>query len=535
MSFLRFYNNTLFSDCNIKYEQLTSSQDHILSFPIHKLVMSNCSKFIYEYCSTNKEVNEITLPSLFSSFSSITDIKSTIEIVLKYCYSNQELSIIENDITIDNIISILELSDYLKIDSLTSHIDNMISTTFFSSLFDKDKYSLLKAAIKFNLHKVKDKTISNIISSISISDGKILELDYDTFKEVISSDEIPNREKEIYDIILSYISNHKEDTCSDKEKIRELLKCVRYSYMSHKELKEIKGDSIMNDNIDLILEAMSVKLNVYETVSENDITLINIKPRIKNESKSPLRHTNKKSLEGISPIVPTFKDINENNSINDLVRMEQFEFSEENNNKNINERSIGQIISEKIISIPYDDIYHKDILYYIGTKGNTVEYENPTMSKVSVSSSSEVKGDINEFVGRNIVNIRTENKNESYFTVDLGEGRYVIPSSYAIRNRNGTTHIMLNWSFEGSMDNKTFDIIDRRNLNSGIVKYNIEKIQSLLKTPGNISHWKIENNERKAYRYFRIKQMGKNSSGNYILCLSGIELYGECIGEDWFK
>ena len=144
-------------------------------------------------------------------------------------------------------------------------------------------------------------------------------------------------------------------------------------------------------------------------------------------------------------------------------------------------------------------------MYYIGTKGNTVEYENPTMSKVSVSSSSEVKGDINEFVGRNIVNIRTENKNESYFTVDLGEGRYVIPSSYAIRNRNGTTHIMLNWSFEGSMDNKTFDIIDRRNLNSGIVKYNIEKIQSLLKTPGNISHWKIENNERKAYRYFRIK------------------------------
>ena len=326
MSFLRFYNNTLFSDCNIKYKQLTSSQDHILSFPIHKVVMSNCSKFIYEYCSTNKEVNEITLPSLFSSFSSITDIKSTIEIVLKYCYSNQELSIIENDITIDNIISILELSDYLKIDSLTSHIDNMISTTFFSSLFDKDKYSLLKAAIKFNLHKVKDKTISNIISSISISDGKILELDYDTFKEIISSDEIPNREKEIYDIVLSYISNHKEDTCSDKEKIRELLKCVRYSYMSHKELKEIKGDSIMNDNIDLILEAMSVKLNVYETVSENDITLINIKPRIKNESKSPLRHTNKKSLEGISPIVPTFKDVNENNSINDLVRMEQFEF-----------------------------------------------------------------------------------------------------------------------------------------------------------------------------------------------------------------
>ena len=78
-----------------------------------------------------------------------------------------------------------------------------------------------------------------------------------------------------------------------------------------------------------------------------------------------------------------------------------------------------------------DYFYNKDILYYIGTKGNTVEYENPTMSKVSVSSSSEVKGDINEFVGRNIVNIRTENKNESYFTVDLGEGRYVIPSSYA--------------------------------------------------------------------------------------------------------
>ena len=211
MSFLRFYNNTLFSDCTIKYEQLTSSQDHIISFPIHKVVMSNYSKYIYDCCSTNKDVNEITLSSIFSSN---TDIKSTIEIVLKYCYSNQELSIIENDITIDNIVSILELSDYLKIDTLTSHIDNMISTTFFSSLIDKDKYSLLNTAIKFNLHKVKDKTISNIISSISMSDEKILELDYDTFKEIISSDDIPNREIEIYDIVISYISKHKEDTCS---------------------------------------------------------------------------------------------------------------------------------------------------------------------------------------------------------------------------------------------------------------------------------------------------------------------------------
>lgn len=60
------------------------------------------------------------------------------------------------------------------------------------------------------------------------------------------------------------------------------------------------------------------------------------------------------------------------------------------------------------------------------------------------------------------MNCRTGNEPFSYFGLDLGEGRQLLPTCYSIRNRNITTHVMLNWHFEGSNDKVNWTVLDRR-------------------------------------------------------------------------
>lgn len=77
-------------------------------------------------------------------------------------------------------------------------------------------------------------------------------------------------------------------------------------------------------------------------------------------------------------------------------------------------------------------------------------------------ASSVGAGGPENFVGRLVTNCRTLNEPFSYFGVDLGEGRMLLPTCYTIRNRNSTTHVLLNWHFEGSNDKSNWTILDRR-------------------------------------------------------------------------
>ena len=59
----------------------------------------------------------------------------------------------------------------------------------------------------------------------------------------------------------------------------------------------------------------------------------------------------------------------------------------------------------------------------------------------------------------------------------------------------------------------------------------------MLKKPKTTSTWginkKIKDKYPNGFRYFLLKQLGKNSSGNYNLTISGFEIYGIGIGSGW--
>ena len=205
-------------------------------------------------------------------------------------------------------------------------------------------------------------------------------------------------------------------------------------------------------------------------------------------------------------------------------------------------------LSQRVVS-SYNPIFkytydfdENGALYYLGTKGKKYQYRNPhELNIVTAFASSISKGQISDFVGRNLVNLRTENEESSFLGVDLGENRTLVPTAYSIRNRNSSTHVMLCWNLEASNDKIHFEILDTRifsNEENPQIHQRLERERNLLKEPGCTSTWgiskKIKEKFPEGFRYFLIKQIDKNSNGSYNLTNSGFELYGEGKGKGWF-
>ena len=199
--------------------------------------------------------------------------------------------------------------------------------------------------------------------------------------------------------------------------------------------------------------------------------------------------------------------------------------------------------SSSITSFDYSfDFDENGIFYFLGTEGGKKIWQNPhTIGQVQAFASSIGFGSIHELVGRKWANIRTLNEPFSFFGVDLGEGRKILPSCYTIMNRNSSTHVLMNWHFEGSNDKLNWTILDRRvympdqldptGVNHDYVEEEI--IDSLCLKQGT-NTWGIDSSvyqdiDEDGFRFFRIIQISPNSSGSDNLALSCFELYGKIV------
>jgi len=182
--------------------------------------------------------------------------------------------------------------------------------------------------------------------------------------------------------------------------------------------------------------------------------------------------------------------------------------------------------------------------FFLGSLGKTRPWENPHLiNQVKVFASSVGAGKLEDLVGRSVTMLRTDDEPNSYFGVDMGPGRMFLPSAYTIRNRNSTSHVMLNWQFEGSVDRSSWKVLDRRMhlTRDPEIDFPMEMEREALKQKGATSTWGIsqemwrvkEGGEEPGFRYFRIVQIDKNSSGSCNLGLSGLELYGLITAGRW--
>eukprot|EP00347_Sterkiella_histriomuscorum_P004984 403358342 len=210
--------------------------------------------------------------------------------------------------------------------------------------------------------------------------------------------------------------------------------------------------------------------------------------------------------------------------------------------KNLNQ---SVIVGDSLAERPTEFIYEHDFdengaLYFLGSYGKKKMWQNPHLiGQVQSFASSVGAGTVDNFVGRIATNCRTQNEPFSYFGVDLGEGRQLVPTCYTIRNRNSTTHVIMNWHLEGSNDKSNWIILDRRvylGLNDGDAQ--LEEEQKHLKQKGVATTWGVDTDIYReigfeGFRFFRIIQVGKNSSGSDNLALSGFEVYGKVVKGRW--
>ena len=189
----------------------------------------------------------------------------------------------------------------------------------------------------------------------------------------------------------------------------------------------------------------------------------------------------------------------------------------------------GNIFSPNFVFI-YAGVfnYKKDfdrcgVIYAMGMNfGANRRWVNPSKSgastRVSASRSSDEVGSATDLLERCHKQGKisgTKNVKESWWCVALSEKYSLYLTHYTLRHGldNGGSFLR-NWQLEGSFDGSTWEVLKKH--------YNDSK---LCEPSSYTATWPIEG-EVGAYRFFRVFQKGKNSSNEYGIYLSGIELYG---------
>ena len=154
--------------------------------------------------------------------------------------------------------------------------------------------------------------------------------------------------------------------------------------------------------------------------------------------------------------------------------------------------------------------------------GANRRWVNPSKSgvstRVSASRSSDEVGSATDLLERCHKQGKisgTKNVKESWSCVALSEKYSLYLTHYTLRHGLGNGGSFLrNWQLEGSFDGSTWEVLKKHHNDS-----------KLCEPSSYTATWPIEG-EVGAYRFFRVFQKGKNSSNEYGIYLSGIELYG---------
>lgn len=177
--------------------------------------------------------------------------------------------------------------------------------------------------------------------------------------------------------------------------------------------------------------------------------------------------------------------------------------------------------------------YRKDfdkhgVLYALGTNFGTTSWVNPGSNsaspiRINTSRSSDDRGFATDLLeNRRGTLSGTRDEEKSWWCVDLTEKYALFLTHYSLRHgRDNGMSIIRNWRLEGSLDGRTWKTLKKHENDRGLKD----------PYPYYTATWPVDG-EQGAFRYFRIFQTGKNSSGRFSIFLSGLELYGVLIDRE---
>jgi len=116
----------------------------------------------------------------------------------------------------------------------------------------------------------------------------------------------------------------------------------------------------------------------------------------------------------------------------------------------------------------------------------------------------------------------TDERKDSWWCVDLGESYRLFITHCALRHgKKDGEAILQRWRLQGSTDGSKWTDLKTSPDSSDHSPFRAPH-------PYFTGRWAVES-EVGAFRYFRILQKGRNSSGKYGIYLSGVELYGTLV------
>ncbi|KAK6029560.1 HECT-domain protein [Ostertagia ostertagi] len=170
------------------------------------------------------------------------------------------------------------------------------------------------------------------------------------------------------------------------------------------------------------------------------------------------------------------------------------------------------------------DFDEQGVIYWLGTNGRTAaDWTNPAsigIVQVTCSDQRQPFGKPEDVLSRDVnpINCHSSDDKNANFTIDLGI--FLYPTAYTLRHARGYGRSALrNWLLQGSKDKQVWEVLVAHS----------DDIS--LGDPGSTATWPIEDDRTKGpFRYLRIAQNGKNSSGQTCyLSVSGFEVYGEIV------
>ena len=160
------------------------------------------------------------------------------------------------------------------------------------------------------------------------------------------------------------------------------------------------------------------------------------------------------------------------------------------------------------------------VFYYIGTNKNTETWSNPVnASRISITQSSAYDSNHTNIAGlvdrENTINFCSANVGDFYFDIDLKADKNLILEAYSLKGRDWAANHPRNWKIQGSNGNDIWNDLDNK---SGITSIN-----------QNTWYTASISASSTAYRFFRFLSTGASSSGDNVICLGEIELYGKLL------
>jgi hypothetical protein len=156
------------------------------------------------------------------------------------------------------------------------------------------------------------------------------------------------------------------------------------------------------------------------------------------------------------------------------------------------------------------------LIQHIGTSGGKRPFTNPAISGAINLTSSGMLTEIHHVVGQVERPSASLNRKDSWVSIELPAGLWIVPSRYSIMHGHSSDAGSLrNWSFEGSPDGENWTLL-RRHLADDTLEGRYAK-----------GTWSV--GQTPPVRHLRVKQWGPNSTFSNELRIAGFEVYGSIL------